>query len=570
MCFTPRLLCALSLLLALLAALLVAVPATAEAPPPGTQWSETYIDTADGESLHVDVIHPEGYEQSATAPRDVILVVSPYLGVTESPGPVNRFFDFYQGAYNGEGVFANGWSVVQVSLRGTGGSSGCLDILGPGEQLDVVTAVEWVDDQPWADGIALYGKSYDANTGAVAAAARPAGLDAIIAQAIAPDRYRGSYNDRVRLAQSLLYPSATYGVAAEGGFSSTSDSTYIANSASRSADCQALLAEHYGEDEQAAFWRQRDFVARAEGSTIPTFITAGYLDNATNIGAGAVDLFNALDGPKRLWVGWWDHVRGNDLADERLATGLPGFFDEVEAFLEVHVRGVDVADVPGYPSDPVTAQSSDGRFRSGETFPPAGMTSLDIPLRSGAYVDDGAGRGSADAGSGAGGLVTRGTAGAGGVWTVEEPVEAAVRVAGIPSATLSLQPTLLRSNVVVNVYDVAPDGQATMMTRGAAMVDRGGEVEVALFPTDWILQVGHRIGVLVHDANTEAYVHVPSMGQVVVTSGRVTLPVTDVALADAVGGSNPRLERYLTAAPFDATPYLPAAPGTATGLTSGL
>ena len=41
-------------------------------------------------------------------------------------------------------------------------------------------------------------------------------------------------------------------------------------------------------------------------------MTAGYLDNATNIGGGAVDFFNALAGPKQLWIGWWDHVRGND------------------------------------------------------------------------------------------------------------------------------------------------------------------------------------------------------------------------------------------------------------------
>src|SRR5687768_12519037 len=106
-----------------------------------------------------------------------------------------------------------------VSLRGTGGSSGCLDILGPGEQLDVVNSVEWAASQPWSTGkVGMYGKSYDANTGVIGAALRPAGLSAVVAQQIAPDRYRGSYNDRVRLMQSLVYPTATYGTQAEGQF----------------------------------------------------------------------------------------------------------------------------------------------------------------------------------------------------------------------------------------------------------------------------------------------------------------------------------------------------------------
>ena len=221
--------------LALAALSTVLSPTSAAAPPPnGSTWSETYIDTPDGQRLHVDVMRPEGLPDDRRTP--VILVVSPYLGMTsptEEPGPSSRFHDFFEGAR----VFARGYSVVMVSLRGTGGSSGCLDILGPGEQTDVVTAVRWAASQPWSTGkVGMYGKSYDANTGLVGAALRPRGLAAVVAQQVTPDRYRGSYNDRVRFAQSLLYPSATYGVAAEGGFSVHNDPEYIANSASRSGD----------------------------------------------------------------------------------------------------------------------------------------------------------------------------------------------------------------------------------------------------------------------------------------------------------------------------------------------
>jgi len=341
--------------LALFAAALTAPQGIAAPPPTGSTWSETYIPTPDGHRLHVDVMRPAG--APATRRTPVILVVSPYLGMTsqtEARGPSDRFNDFFEGAR----VFARGYSVVMVSLRGTGGSSGCLDILGPGEQTDVVTAVRWAATRPWSTGrVGMYGKSYDANTGMVGAALRPAGLAAVVAQQVVPDRYRGSYNDRVRFLQSIVYPAVTYGSLAEGGFSLQNDPEYIANSASRSADCQAFLTEHYRDDRSSEFWRARDFVAKAKGSTVPVFMTTGYVDSNTNIGGGAVDYFAALRGPKRMWIGWWDHVRGNDLVGDDLAMGRPKFFDEVMRFYDEHLKGVR----PARRDPVVVAQTSTGR-----------------------------------------------------------------------------------------------------------------------------------------------------------------------------------------------------------------
>ena len=533
--------------------------ATEDAPSNAFAWRSQYIDTPDGESLFVDVMHPVDLPEDA-GPRPVILVVSPYLGDTGGTSPVLRFGDLYDGAYGGEGIFANGWSVVQVHMRGTSGSTGCLDILGPGEQTDIVTAVEWVDDQPWADGIAMYGKSYDANAGAAALANRPAGLDAVIAQAIGPDRYRATHNRGVRLAQALLYPSATYGAAAEANFRTGSDTTYVANSVANSADCQAAFVDHYRNDESLPFWRVRDFVERAQGATIPTFITAGYLDNATNIGGGALELFNALDGPKHLWIGWWDHVRGNDVVGDRNAMGRTTWFAEITAFLERHVKGTPLSELPDYPDYTIAAQTSDGTWRTEDALPSADARMVDLDLRGGTYVDDGAGMGSADGELGAGGLVPRGRPDDPGVWTFSEPLARRTQVAGIPRATLTLAPQLPASNLVVNVYDVDLDGRATMITRGAALVNGLGEMTLDLWPTDWVLEEGHRIGVRVSDANTENYVHIPTNASVQVISGRVALPtLPEPRVSDTAGEMAPRLETYLERAPFDVSDELPAA-----------
>ena len=538
--------------LALVLAGLTVAPATAADAPPGATWSETYISTPDGEKLHTDVLRPAGLTAQDRTP--VILVVSPYIG---DVGPSNRFYDFFNGAK----VFDRGYSVVMVSLRGTGGSSGCLDILGPGEQTDVVTAVEWAASQPWSTGkVGMYGKSYDGNTGVVGAALRPVGLAAVVAQEIAPDRYRGSYNDRVRLFQSVAYPTATYGVGAEQQVGPDNDPEYIANSVSHSADCQAGLAEHYLDDENSAFWRSRDFVERAKGSTVPMFITAGYLDNPTNIGAGAIDMFNALAGPKQMWVGWWDHVRGNDTAKGngtictaaettcRLAMGRAGFYDEVMRFYDRHLKGLPVGS-----DDPViAAQGSDGTWRSEQSFPPADATDLTSSLRSGTYADDNRTEGSNDGGFAPGGAGTnlQPTLGTG-AWTFSPPLAHRAQVVGMPTAAINVTPKAPRTNLVVDIYDVDEAGKATLITRGAGMVDAPGTKRVQLWPTDWTFEPGHRVGVLITGANADAYMHVPTQTTVTVVGGTASLPfVRYERPADLQGDSNPRLEAYRRSAPF--------------------
>ena len=544
-----------AVILALLAvSLSPAHQASALPPPNGATWYETFIDTPDGERLHVDVMRPVGLTDADKTP--VILVVSPYLGVaaagsgntSATPGPNSRFFDFYDGAR----VFERGYSVVQVSLRGTGGSSGCLDILGPGEQTDVATAVRWAATQPWSTGrVGMYGKSYDANTGVVGAALQPLGLAAVVAQQITPDRYRGSYNDRVRYAQSLLYPSASYGSQGEGGFSTNSSQEYIVNSAAHTADCQAFLTDHYLEDESIPFWRVRDFVERAQGSTVPVLMTTGYVDANTNIGGGAVDFFNALAGPKRMWIGWWAHDRGNDTIGGRLAMGRAGWFDEVMRFFDHHVKGLPSGDAPTQLDPVIAAQGSDGTWREETAFPPEDASDLPITLINGSYEDDGENQGSRDGDAGAGGTSYPSSKVGHGSWTFTPALPHDVHLAGIPSATVNLDVQVPRTNVVVNVYDIDPEGNATMITRGAAMADADGVEQVALYPTDWFFEAGHRIGVLVSGANNEAYTHAATGTVVNVVSGEITLPALRYRrFSDLEGEPAPRLESWRSKAPF--------------------
>ena len=62
-----------------------------------------------------------------------------YDPVGPNAGPSERFQDFVEGS----GLLRRATRFVMVDLRGFGGSNGCLDWSGPGEQADVVNAVQW-------------------------------------------------------------------------------------------------------------------------------------------------------------------------------------------------------------------------------------------------------------------------------------------------------------------------------------------------------------------------------------------------------------------------------------------
>src|SRR5437879_5731743 len=161
--------------------------------PPGAKWSQAYIPSSGGVMLHADILRPAKLPANAKTP--VILSIGPYFNhsgqtgpagpvestpfdPTASPGPSTRFYDFETGG----DLFKKGYSYVMVDLRDFGGSSGCLDWVGPGEQSDVKHAVEWAAKQKWSTGkVGMYGKSYDGVTGLVAEDLSPTGLKAVVA-----------------------------------------------------------------------------------------------------------------------------------------------------------------------------------------------------------------------------------------------------------------------------------------------------------------------------------------------------------------------------------------------------
>jgi uncharacterized protein len=546
-------------------ALIGASAAHAAPPPEGSEWSQHYIEEPDGTTLYADVLRPAGLPDDAQTP--VILSIGPYfnhsgqlgpLGLvqntpydpTTADGPSDRFYDFIEGAK----VFERGYTWVQVDLRGFGGSSGCLDWAGPGEQADVKAAVEWAAEQPWSTGkVGMYGKSYDGVTGLMGIIQQPKGLSAVIAQEPVYDLYRYLYMNGVRYANSLATPMLYNAIAASPG-KAGDELAYNQNAIDDTSrpGCPAFnYADQQESDHDAEYWKPRDMIAGMQGKKTPLFLTQGLLENNTKPD-GSAAAFNAVEGPKRAWVGMWDHVRGNDRdEDGRLAIGREGWFEESMRFYDLHLKGQSSPI-----DDPrVVVETNDGEWRSETAWPPKDAYNATAPLNGGEYADDGQNNGSGDGGTPPYGL---------GVWTFSPPFPHEVRLSGTPRLTVDTD-AAPGANLYADVYDVGPDNRATIISRGAYKLEGSDPVSFDLYDQDWVFKPGHRIGVLLTGGQAEWWAEPPSGQTVTVESAALRLPYLGCSReADLQGDPSIRLEEYMEDAPFDVDP------ATIEGATAGV
>jgi hypothetical protein len=535
-----------------LAALLVLLTPAAEAadPPPGADVKSATIDSTDGVKLYADVFRPKGLPENAKTP--VILSIGPYfnhsgqlgpLGLAQdSPydpltgGPSDRFYDFINGAK----VFERGYTWIQVDLRGFGGSNGCLDWAGPGEQADVKAAVEWAASQPWSTGrVGMYGKSYDAVTGMLGIVQQPKGLAAVIAQEPLYDMYRYLWANRVRYPNNAATPNLYNGIAASPG--AAPDTLAYQESALNDLQrpgCPAFnFADQQDPDHDSQYWKDRHLINRSKGARTPFFLTQGLLEFNTDPD-GTAEYFNTLQGPKRAWLGPWDHVRGNDKDSEgRLAMGRATWFEEAMRFYDRYVAGKPDSEAPVSKDPPVALQTNDGKWRSEQNWPPKDAVALNAPLKTGTYTDDGTESGYNDGSTPP-------------IWTFSPPLQNDAELSGTPRVTVDVDAPA-NANLVADVYDVDDKGRATIISRHAYLLDGSGRVSFDLYDQDWKLPRGHRVGVMLSGANQGWFVHVPTGQDVTVKSASISLPFIQCRRTqDLEGTSALYLEDYLRTEPF--------------------
>ncbi len=478
---------------------------------------EVFFSSYDGTSLHADVLLPAPPDEAPEGGWPVIISVGPYFndggGALSVPStsdePVERFADFIVGA----DIFANGYAWAQVDSRGYGASGGCNDFGGIGEQMDAAASVEFFGSGvDWSNGrVGMWGKSYDAFTQVMALAMNPPHLHAAVIQAPLIETYRGLWENGVHMAVTWhITPSLymLYDVMPPAATNTEPEAwRNWAESMGRAPECyaegQAIAAAGY--DHDLPYWQERDLVPRARDSRVPVLWTHGFNDVNTQPN-NILDVYAHL-ADARGWFGHWDHKRGN----EEQHVGRPGFLEEALDFFDVHLKGEPAFDHPANAAGIDRVQTQFGDWYATPRWPAPDVRHFPLELVTGTYVDA-AGASDADA--------------ADGIWTFTEEFPHRAHLSGEPVFHVAASAAVPNANLIVKVFDVSPSGKAELVSRGALLLEETGEPDVVTFeayPNDWVVEPGHRLGILLTSDDPE-FAPRNTNATVTVSSAIVDLP----------------------------------------------
>ena len=225
--------------------------------------------------------------------------------------------------------------------------------------------------------------------------------------------YLRTVTKTIQTVTSYITPSlyADYDLTPPAASNSTQYKQNWATGAAAAGPCVATnLTGTPNPDRGSAYWKERDIVARAAASKVPTFWAHGFNDVNTKPDQifGVYGPLN--DKPKsnhRAWFGQWAHDRGNEVGK----VGRAGFLEESMDWFDHYLKGqpfrysVNAANV-------TEIQDNEGAWRTEAQYPPKDVQSFRFPLRTGSYADDGSS-----------------TAG---YWTASQPGEKACRITGEP------------------------------------------------------------------------------------------------------------------------------------------
>ncbi|APU16866.1 CocE/NonD family hydrolase [Actinoalloteichus fjordicus] len=500
--------------------------------PEGAAWTQHYFPSSDGSEveLHADVLLPADLAEGEQVP--VILSAGAYFGHSGQTdvedwthtGPSDRFNDFIEGT----DLFDRGYAFVMVDTRGFGGSTGCLDFAGPGDEADVKAAIDWAADQSWSTGaVGMYGKSWDAITGLMGNNLDQDALKAVVAQEPIWDLQRNIRSNGVPRT-TIVNTANAYNKIAELPQMPDDDPRYLANAAYEDDNPMCIVENLLGyqnADPESEYWRARDFAEHAKGTDTPLFVTQGFLEWNTEPEAMQEFLENH-EGPQRGWLGQWDHVRGNDrVEDGRLAMGREGWFEETISFYDQYLK--DVEPSVEYPNFAV--QDSNGTWRAQDSWPVTDSAAT-LPIGGGSYLDDGAEAGPTDENT----FVQ---------WS--EPLEQDTRITGTPRISLAAGGY---GDLMVKLYDVAPDGNAVMFDEQVSRV-KPGAMGFDLKSTDWTMAAGHSLAVEIGTIQPGGdWLKTPAHETIQVDDVELELALDDPADDNGVPGERaPYLDTYLAA-----------------------
>ncbi|WP_193081606.1 CocE/NonD family hydrolase [Brevibacterium aurantiacum] len=434
---------------------------------------------------------------------------------------------------------AAGYAVAVVDLRGSGGSEGDkADAFERVEAHDVYDSILAIANEEWSDGnIVAWGLSYGGITALKAGASAPAPLRAVVAieGSTDPYEYEVARNGSVGLAMIT----AEWSTLMLGLLALPSDNPWLSDEELRRRIenlrpwHDAWLQHPYRD----AYWQGREVDPRS--ITVPTLIFTGWRD--TNV-VGAWHDFERLNGPKRIVCGPWAHGMPEDQSEEpvdSVAMAIDWFDQHVKGLVtplsahpkvSAYIMGADKWRFSNAETQYTYSDESQFMLGDGTLLTPGVSETKRLEVAFDATVGTSSGFGfAAEPGN------RRHDQQRSVVFT-SPPVEEELDLVARPSLDLQLSAPDSDVDIVANLYDLAPDGTATFVSRafrrlsnlppytGNSRVDESGtrplHVAIDFDPVNFRLHEGHQIQLTLSAADfPERWPNVNGAGYEVLVGG---------------------------------------------------
>lgn len=515
----------------------------------GTSYEVVTLESrVDGSALEVGLVRPQ-VPDGVTVP--VIVVASPHYADTPSSGSGDlRSYD--RAMWYVEHFAPHGYAVALHPVRGADGDGACAEPLGPRVREELDQLATWLGTRNWTNGnISFVGLSSDGSSAWLAASTGNPHVRTIVPVAGRNDLHLSLFrNGTFREASTRAAAAYPYSRLAEAGpandrvhATQRSVCPSFATAATETAHGAAT-----GRPGPTGFWANhtaRPGLEKAYQGSV--FVVHGFGDEAIsprNILPWIQDLPD--EGvPVKLWLGRWGH----DLPDEADDPDVGPEeirWDYAETLLhwfDYWLKGETSRDL----GPRVQVQDSQGRWRSGDAWPPPDASPARRYLAPRGKLAD-APTDSSEAlpvapslGRTAEAVVDVERPGA--PWAcptchrfASEPLDEPLRFAGTPQVQLTVTPFTPTGYVTAELLHRTADGTVPLTGGQAALaaVDgtpgppepgRGVEIRVPLDPVDAHVPEGDSIELVVSQSGYQGFVGRPGSFQVHVGDGQSTLSV---------------------------------------------
>lgn len=299
-----------------------------------------------------------------------------------------------------ENFVPHGYAVVTHSVRGTGGSDGCNDLMGPNEMADIDAALTWLGTQDWSSGaIAMTGVSYDGSTPWTAAATGNPYLKTILPISGVPDIYGLMYRNGSSEQRGPFLLNALY---IQGGVDSGEADKAPGRLCPEAVEGLALsgAAGALGSD-PTGYWQARNRKPLVEQNYKGSVFSIQGLQDWNVDPSQVVPWVDQLETNQglrtRQLLGQWGHAwpdgigtdGSNVVCNDDGGTGLPGACVRAD-WKEIMLRWLD-QELKGLDVDtgaPVQVRDDLGRWRNEEHYPPHDTTWTTYNLNAGLLTAD--------------------------------------------------------------------------------------------------------------------------------------------------------------------------------------